>query len=81
MGHAQRQGYNPSMEQSSRAEFGSPVEQSLCQQFGSDAGISRGSNRCTNSRQKQLPTVIENLGRAPPFESNQENLGSAGLAS
>ena len=67
------------MEQPSRVEFKSLLEPPLCQEDEADAGTSRCSNRCSSSRQNQMPAVIENLGRVPPFESNQENLESAGL--
>ena len=81
MAPAQLQEYEPPMEQASRTGFNASIEQSWLRELESPGGTSLHSIRRTNSRQNQLPTVNENLGRAPPFESNQENLGSAGLAS
>ena len=60
--------------------FDSSMEQRSPHEFESGAGISLHSIRCGNSRQNQMPTVNENLGRVPPFVSNQENFERAGLA-
>ena len=66
------------MEQASRAGFNASRAQSRHHELDPRDGSSLHSIRRTNSRQNQLPTVNENLGRAPPFVSNQGNFESAG---